>query len=249
MRGWIRYADGGAKSSYWLGTLGWLLNKRLDDSFLAKRFLASEAGVFRCGSARLGLLLIFFSGFVQSPLQAALTWNYFTTDGVDSLSGTFETDGDNTDLSGAGVHQFALTEVLSWYVNGVSVASDFPGNGRAAPSQPFGFFSSNVVDWDQTSQSVINRESFQLDAVFPLFSPSPSWRITYPELTVGPAGPNSHLSGLPENIRVNFTPIMTTITPVPEPGEWGGIVGVGLIVALGIRRRLLNNSGVLPCGS
>ena len=256
MRGWIRYGDGGAKSSYWLGTLGWLLNKRLDDLFLAKRFLASEAGVFRCGSARFGLLLVVFSGFVQSPLQAALTWNYFTTDGVDSISGTFVSDNTSADLGWDGIEDplinIVVTEFTSWELNGSEVSMN------PAPSSPQ--VGTDSFTWDRSSGGVSGIESFLLYGLDSRVLPpsghaiiQSTIRLSFPEYTGNPDDPSaltearSGLSGpgdygaepsLIPDPMVSFTPNQTSISPVPEPGEWGLIFGLGTLVVVGVRRRM-----------
>ena len=68
-------------------------------------------------------ILFLFGG--TSLLQAALLWQYSSTDGVDTISGTFTTDGAYSDTQGVSTHNFIVTKFETFFHNGVDVAEDF----------------------------------------------------------------------------------------------------------------------------
>src|SRR4051794_7484171 len=78
------------------------------------------------------LLLPAFCALALQPAQA-LTWQYFSTDGTESISGQLTTDGVFADTSGPGTHVFTVLSFDTFFINGVDVASRF-GNG--APTFP-----------------------------------------------------------------------------------------------------------------
>jgi len=108
--------------------------------------------------SRLGCLLV-GALWAALPVQrvSALTWQYFTTDGANSISGRLTTDGTYSDTIGTGTHVFTVLSFDSFFANGVDAASQF-GNG--VPSFPVP--GQNQITYDQANHSVASLQGTAL---------------------------------------------------------------------------------------
>lgn len=189
--------------------------------------------IFKTTANRLSLVL-----FLAVPsllnLQAALLWNWESTDGTNVFSGSLTTDGDySMTTPGAGLSEFTVLSFDSWFLNGTNLVTSGPFTYNdwqvgAPPPQI-----TNVITWSRSEQ--------QLDADLGLTSSGASSSsaniLTFPDQGhPGGAGqavlsivnaqkPNYNPAFLINHIRehapnpfdLTFVTTSTVFTPVPEP--------------------------------
>ena len=162
-----------------------------------------------------------------TPVSAQLIWNFTTTDGTDTVTGSFSSDGSASDLAGSGTHTFNVAALQSLNINGTEVSNpDIIG----APPRSSG---EGTFGWNQTTQqstqSTSNWLILQKDGVSELL-----------QVGHGQVTPSRHRTFTSGGLSpsVDFVPNSTTFTPVPEPRTYALIVASGLIVWRLFRRSI-----------
>ena len=199
-------------------------------------------------------------GMATTSLQAALTWNYFAqgstvtlrqelppTDdlpksGDSSLALTFTTDGTTTDLEGAtGTVSFIVQEIVSASLNIEGTVVNLlsgPVQEADGGSHLSSAAGANTFVWDLETESVQTGNVLRSAAKWSSYEGYgvPSF-ITFGSSDVNQAGNGVFYEG--EVVRYSFTPSTSySFAPVPEPGEWGLIFGLGTLILVGVRRRM-----------
>lgn len=168
--------------------------------------------------------------FGSLNVEAQLIWSFSSSDGVDTVTGTFSSDGNAADLTGSGTHTFNVVALQTLNINGSEVTNpDIIG----APPRGSG---QGTFGWDQ-----VNQESTQS---------SSNWLILQKEgvseqLQIGHGQVSccrhrTFTSGLSPS--VDFVPTSTTYAPVPEPRATAMIVSSGLLGWLMVRRKKRESS-------
>lgn len=180
--------------------------------------------------------------------EAAVFWEYWSTDGENSISGTFATDDGTVieDPSGAQLIEFTLSGFQTFRSNGSPVnftglSSGMP-NASLAPLNVGEWDGENQYDrflWDSNAQSVVNRETFEVWGWGEVLDRRGQPRYNEIALVYPESGSNSGLYYFWEDPYSQwFQPTETSIipmTPVPEPALWA--VLSGLLVGLGVLKR------------
>ena len=241
-------------------------HKRIEDSevgSVAGSVVGKSSDLGRLLRARKSFLcaaVVVAWGMATTSLQAALTWNYFAqgstvllrrelpptdnllSSGDSSLALTFTTDGTATDLEGdTGTVSFIVQEIVSASLNIEGTVVNLlsgPVQEADAGSHLSSDAGANIFVWD------LETESVQTGTV--LLS-APKWS-SYEEfsvpsfITFGSSDVNQAGNGVfydDQVVRYAFTPSTSySFAPVPEPGEWGLIFGLGTLVVVVARRRM-----------
>jgi hypothetical protein len=158
-------------------------------------------------------------------VEAQLIWNFSSSDGVDTVTGTFTSDGSAADLTGGGTHTFNVVALQTLNINGTEVTdADIIG----APPRSSG---EGTFGWDQVNQESTQSSSnwliLQKDGVSALL------QIGHGQVAC--CRHRTFTSGLSPS--VDFVPTSTTYAPVPEPRATFMIVSSGLLGWLMIRRK------------
>ena len=164
-------------------------------------------------------------GCLTSVRLHAVIWDYSTTDGTNTISGQFETDGVFADTQGTEVYEFTIEEWTSWKLNGNEIV--WIGQPPTVPDPLLSSFKwnqrSNRVNPPADSNLVLgagnNAESAAVQLAF-LDDPTEFVNSSF----LFETGEKSFFA--------IFTPTSTVLTPVPEPKEYalifllllGGIV-------------------------
>ena len=190
------------------------------------RFLTARA-------SHLSLRLLFsVLASIAIPLtsQAALLWNYSSTDGTTTISGQLQTDGEFSDTVGTGIHEFTILEWFSFEVNGQDVNWDNGVNSNP-PTIPVSTEGRDKFTWSQSSghfQTLGTAGSGRYDhtihgrSELGDFGQSGTFRnqiyITdHNNTTTNHMRQSLVFEANPSNVF--FTPTLTILTPVPEPVE------------------------------
>ena len=158
-------------------------------------------------------------GCLTSVRLHAVIWDYSTTDGNNTISGQFETDGVFADTQGTGTHQFTISKWTSWKLNDVDI--DYHENPPTSPAT-----GDDSFEWIQSTESSPGRINPSPDSnqiLSAVYSPLNIVALSFP----GNISPN-HLSRVRSFVEdppafttsVDFTPTSTMLTPVPEPKEY-----------------------------
>ena len=202
-----------------------------------------------------GLALV--SGMATSSLQAALTWNHFAqgptsflgpsvpTDylyrpiGESSLAVTFTTDGNAADLEGdSGTVSFNILEIVSVALN-IRGTDAVLNTGPVQTSEPGSYLgSTSAFVWDRESKTIQSPGSLQSSPELGSFGGNTVSSF----INFGRSGLDHGADGVSYGTDVvdySFSPTTAySFAPVPEPGEWGLIFGLGTLVVVGVRRRM-----------
>ncbi|MBT5709073.1 MAG: hypothetical protein HOI66_22365 [Verrucomicrobia bacterium] len=189
-------------------------------------------------------ILFLFGG--TSLLQAALLWQYSSTDGVDTISGTFTTDGAYSDTQGVSTHNFIVTKFETFFHNGVDVAEDF----LRAPIIPNDALNEFVWKQNQHPESEgvlsvelntgllgegdggnVNGRNSIITLAFPGISGASSSLIDGDDRRFD--------SGAVQNPDITFVPTTTTLTPVPEVEAFAVVTVLSISAFVLWRRRSL----------
>lgn len=209
----------------------------------------------------LWVAVVVASGMATPSLQAALTWNYFaqgptvtlreeippntvlSSAGESSLAVTFTTDGTEADLEGnSGTVSFDILEIVSVGLNIEGTNVDLL-SGPVQESDPSSYLSStDSFVWDLETGSV---QSGGLVVSTPKFTQYGPWSVPV-RIYFGESGLDQGANGAilgEELVRYSFSPTTAySFAPVPEPGEWGLIFGLGAVVLVAIRRRVVGHA-------
>ena len=161
---------------------------------------------------RFARLVVLLSVVVLArDVSAAILWSFSTTDGTDTISGQLTTDGTLADL--AGPKEFAVESIVSLSLNG-GPTPFFTDPPWVHPTS--GDLAGSKFPWDGSAVQ---------NPIFISAVSVPGGDIF--ELDVNPAlnGLNARIQGL-----VEFAPIFTLITPIPEPAVYSGVFGVGMVL-------------------
>ena len=180
---------------------------------------------------RIGLLSLLCAVFVPSS-HAVIIWNWSTTDGISTASGTLTTLGDVSDLLLTG-QVFDLVSIDTVSATGGGVTSDpsVAANWNLNDPPPFSDIVIGDVLWDGAFASVGSGGLVALSLV----------GLSGNTIGIGEAGVTASTAYRIDGGAsfYDFIPISTTLTPasaaVPEPGVSIPIIVLALV--MGIRRK------------
>ena len=201
-------------------------------------------GISCCGSCR---------------VDAAVFWEYWSTDGENSISGTFATD-DGTiflDPTGAELIQFTLSGFQTFRSNGSPVNfTGLPSGSPDASLAPLnvgeweGDNQYKSFHWDSNARAVVNRETFEIWGWGEVLDRRGQSRYNEIALVYPESGSNSGLYYFREEPYSQwFKPTETSImpiTPVPESALWALVPGTAacaeLMWHLSRQKRIVSNT-------
>jgi hypothetical protein len=166
-------------------------------------------------SKRLAVAALLLSGALSSPhASAVILWNYFTTDGLTTISGQLTTNGELTDLAGPAV--FNVQQVNSISLDGVAVSF--------SADLPMTDVSGSLFNWNGTA------------ATAPIFINGFTSNGDQLEIDINEIDSNFNARIVSGNENAQFEPSETRITPVrtpsavPESSDFGWAFGSGLLM-------------------
>ena len=182
---------------------------------------------------RLVVIVVLAISFILPclPAKAAVIWNFSSTDDSNSVTGTFVTNGETSDLSGSTTHTFTVTELLTLNINGTDVTNP---NIIGAPPRNDG---EGKFQWDQTNQKLTESTSNWL--ILQKSDQSELLQIGHGQVT-GFRNYTFTSGGISPS--ASFISTSTIYTPVPEPEEYACIVAGMLLIVASLRKKSSNIS-------
>ena len=158
-------------------------------------------------------LLVGMFACANGAVKAQVMWQFSVTDGSDTISGLFTSDGNLADTEGTGTVNFTGPRWDSFMINGVDQSGAFTAGDPTEFDVQIDTAEFKTFTWSRDSRSVVSLLDDGLVGTEPGFNNNSQITLTLP----GSGFPSTLADHRDQTPLVSFVPTTTMITPVPEP--------------------------------